>query len=208
MATNGSAGTQRRRGGTAGSARRAQLLAIAAELFATRGYSQTTVRDIADEAGILSGSLYHHFASKEEMLTEILQEFMGGLLQRFQAIVENGNDPRDILDGLIRSSFETIHETPHAVALYQQESAFLATIPEFEFVSRASRDVEKVWLGVLDAGRMSGAFRKDLDLSVVYRFIRDTVWASVQWYRPGGRLDQQALADQYLELLHGGLLKR
>lgn len=199
---------QPRRGQSNGSARRAELLAIAAELFATRGFTQTTVRDIADEAGILSGSLYHHFSSKEAMLTEILREFMDGLLSRFVAIVDEGETPGQIFDGLVRASFETIHDQVHAVALYQNESAFLTTSPEFDFVARASREVEKLWIGVLEAGRASGEFRQGLDPKLAYRFIRDAVWSAVRWYRPGGRLGHKKVADSCLALLHDGLLDR
>ncbi len=58
-----------------GGSRRAELLGIAARLFAERGFKNTTVRDIADAAGILSGSLYHHFDSKESMVDELLDTF-------------------------------------------------------------------------------------------------------------------------------------
>ncbi|MEO5899125.1 MAG: helix-turn-helix domain-containing protein, partial [Ilumatobacteraceae bacterium] len=54
------------------SARRDELLRIASRVFATKGIAAATVRDIAQEAGILSGSLYHHFTSKEEMVREII----------------------------------------------------------------------------------------------------------------------------------------
>jgi len=194
-----------KRGGTNGSPRRAHLLEIAAELFATRGYAQTTVRDIADEAGLLSGSLYHHFASKEAMLTEILQGFMGDLLGGCTRIVEQGDKPSEMLDGLIRHSFETIHRKPSEVALYQNESALLAGVPGFEFVTETSLEIEKIWLDVLEAGRASGVFRKDVDVKLLHRFIRDAVWASVSWYRPGGRFNHVTLADQFIELLHGGV---
>jgi TetR/AcrR family transcriptional regulator, cholesterol catabolism regulator len=197
----------RRRGATSGSARRAQLLAIGAQLFATKGFTQTTVRDIADAAGILSGSLYHHFSSKEEMLTEVLHEFMDGLYARFQEVVADDASPREALDGLIRESFKTMHEEPEAVALYQNEQGFLATLPGFEFVAKGSREVEKIWIGVLEAGKESGDFREDLNVQFAYRFIRDAVWATVRWYRPGGRYGHASVADQYLELLHGGVLK-
>ena len=196
----------RRRSNGAGSSRRAQLLAIAAEMFATRGYSQTTVRDIADEAGILSGSLYHHFDSKEAMLTEILRDFMGNLLSEIRDIAERGQTPREALDGLIYNSFETIHRVPFAVALYQNESALLATTPEFAFVHKASLDVEKVWLGVLKQGQAEEDFRADLDPGITYRFIRDAIWSTGRWYNPRGRLQHRTVADQYLEMLHGGLL--
>ncbi|MCR1783415.1 TetR/AcrR family transcriptional regulator [Nocardioides carbamazepini] len=206
--TKGGAATARKKGAGAGagSARRTQLLAIAAEMFASRGYTQTTVRDIADEAGILSGSLYHHFASKDEMLTEILQDFMGSLLRQFRTIAEEAGTPRAALDGLVRSSFEIIHRTPHAVALYQNEANFLGSTPEFSFVTKASRQVEKVWLDVLRAGIASGDFRPELEPTTTYRFIRDGVWSTVRWYDPSGRLQHGTLADQYLAILDGGLL--
>ena len=189
-----------------GSARRSQLLGIAAQLFATRGYSQTTVRDIADAAGILSGSLYHHFDSKETMLSEILREFMTGLDSSSREIVEQGESPREILDGLIRAAFATIHAYPHAVALYQNEAALVANLPEFDFVTKTSADIEQLWLTVLTSGRKSGDFRKDLDMNLVYRFIRDTVWTTVRWYNPRGKYQHEMVADQYLSMLHGGLL--
>lgn len=191
---------------TKNSARRLQLLAIAARLFATQGYSQTTVRDIADAAGILSGSLYYHFDSKEAILGEILQEFLTTLNATFVEIIEASDSPRQILDGLVRSSFATIHADPHAVAVYQNEANLVSAQAQFDFVARASVENERLWLTVLSAGCKSGVFRDDLEVNLVYRFIRDTVWTSVRWYQPHGKLQHQRVADQYLQILHGGLL--
>ncbi|MER6527991.1 TetR/AcrR family transcriptional regulator [Streptomyces sp. NPDC001508] len=193
------------RAGSGGSDRRAELLQIAARLFAGRGYAQTTVRDIADEAGILSGSLYHHFSSKEEMLHEILHDFLGRLLERFTAIERAAQDPRQVLDQLVQHSFTVIHETPEAVALYQNESGALSGQPGFEYVDQMGRKIEKIWLRALTAGQRSGVFRADVDASLTYRFIRDTVWCTVRWYRPRGRFRHEAVAEQYLRVLYGGL---
>src|SRR3546814_5788897 len=63
--------------------RRDELLHIAAKLFAEKGFKNTTVRDIADAAGILSGSLYHHFDSKESMVDELLVRFQTELFDRY-----------------------------------------------------------------------------------------------------------------------------
>jgi len=60
-------------------ARRRELLDTAAEVFAEQGYNATTVRKIADHAGMLAGSLYYHFDSKESMLEEILRTFLDEL---------------------------------------------------------------------------------------------------------------------------------
>ena len=53
-------------------------------MFAERGLRATTVRDIADSAGILSGSLYHHFKSKEQMVEEVLRDFLDWLFARYR----------------------------------------------------------------------------------------------------------------------------
>jgi len=202
-----SATAPRNRGKAAGggSRRRAELLGIAAELFNARGYTETTVRDIADEAGILSGSLYHHFSSKETMLDEILRGFLEELLRRFTEIEAEESDPKRVFDRMVAVSFEAIETQPRAVALYQNESASIGRLPGFAYVDEIGGKIEALWLRVLVAGQKSGAFRRDLDMELTYRFIRDTVWASVRWYRPGGKYRADAVAEQFLRLMRTGL---
>ena len=74
-------------------ARREEILAIATRIFADKGYAGTTVREIADAAGILSGSLYHHFPSKESMLHEIMHGFLDGTIEQYRATLARGGAP-------------------------------------------------------------------------------------------------------------------
>jgi AcrR family transcriptional regulator len=74
--------------GSIRSERRAHLVVLAGELFAQKGYRATTVREIADAAGILSGSLYHHFDSKESIGDEILSSFINEVLADYRDMVE------------------------------------------------------------------------------------------------------------------------
>ncbi len=188
------------------SERRKQIVAISARLFASRGYSATTVRDIAEDSGILSGSLYHHFASKEEIFQEILRSFMDGVLEQFEAIVASGLSPRETLDGLIETAFQVIEEQPDAVGLYQNESSFLQTQPDFAFLTEKSNRIEQIWREQIIAGQKEGAFRANLDDATVYRFIRDSVWATVRWYRPGGHHTAATVCAHFLDHLHHGML--
>ena len=190
-----------------GSERREQLLAIAAGLIASRGYSATTVRDIADEAGILSGSLYHHFSSKEKILDEVLRTFMVGLRERSEEIAAKGGGPLHMFDELVRTAFLTIEQQPHAVGIYQNEAAFLAKLPGFEFVAQEGAKIEGIWQNVIQEGQREGVFRADLDSAMTYRFIRDAVWSTVRWFRPGGRHSAESAGRHFLELIHSGLLQ-
>src|ERR1700754_4336502 len=72
------------------SERRDHLVKLAAELFARKGFQATTVRAIADEAGILSGSLYHHFDSKESIVDDILSAFFNELMAANRAALAEG----------------------------------------------------------------------------------------------------------------------
>jgi TetR/AcrR family transcriptional regulator, cholesterol catabolism regulator len=188
--------------------RREELLAIAAELFAQRGFKNTTVRDIADVAGILSGSLYHHFDSKESMVDEILSTFQGELFRRYDEVATSDLDPREKFEAVIRISFEAIHDHHSEVAIYQNDAAYLAEFDRFGYLEERNAQLRELWVGLLEEGVRSSAFRPDLDTEVVYRFIRDTVWVAVRWYRPGGDLSAHDVADQYLSILLDGIAAR
>lgn len=192
--------------GEQSSERRDQILAIAARLIAKQGYSATTVRDIADEAGILSGSLYHHFPSKEAILQEILRSFLDGLLARFEQVVAADAAPRETLDRLIEHAFATIETQPDAVGLYQNELSFLTGEPGFEFLAEKRERIEELWIEQFRAGQRTGDFRESIDPALAYRFYRDAVWSTVSWYRPGGAHSVDSLSATFLDLLHRGLL--
>jgi AcrR family transcriptional regulator len=185
--------------------RRAELLAIAAGLFADRGLRATTVRDIADAAGILSGSLYHHFDSKESMVDEILRRFLDALFDRYGEIVARDLGPRATLEAVVVASFEAIEEHNAAVAIYQAEARRLAEQPRFAYITERLTEFRRLWHDVLRAGIADGSFRDDLDVELSYRFLRDTVWVGVSWYRPGGKLTIDDIARQYLAIVVDGI---
>ncbi len=187
------------------STRRDELLKIAADLFATKGFKNTTVRDIADAAGILSGSLYHHFDSKESMVDEILSSFQDELFGRYAEIIAGSADPRAKLEEAVRVSFEAIDHHRDEVAIFQNEADYLGTFDRFGYLADRNQESREVWLTLLDEGVRSGALRRDLDVELVYRFIRDTVWVAVRWYQPGGKLSHHDVADQYLTILLDGI---
>jgi AcrR family transcriptional regulator len=192
----------------AGSDRRAELLALAAQLFAERGLRATTVRDIADAAGILSGSLYHHFDSKESMVDEILRGFLDELFGRYRAIVAEGLGPRATLEAVVVASFEAIDQQHAAVSIYQSEARHLTDQPRFAYIDERWAEFRSLWLGILRDGVADGSFRADLDVELAYRFLRDTVWVGVGWYRPGGAVSVDAVAEQYLNIVLDGISAR
>ena len=191
---------------TSTATRRDELLAIAAGQFAEKGFKNTTVRDIADAAGILSGSLYHHFDSKESIVDEILRTFQEELFGQYDEILASDLDPLAQLERAVVVSFEAIDKHRDEVAIFQNEAAYLLSFDRFAYLGERNQQSREVWLTLLKRGIDAGVLRDDLDLELTYRFIRDTVWVAVRWYRPGGKLSITDIADQYLTILLEGII--
>src|SRR6476661_5295169 len=185
--------------------RRAELLDIAAKLFAERGFTNTTVRHIADAAGILSGSLYHHFDSKEAMVDELLDSFQTALWEQYDAIEASDRTPKEKLEAVVHASFDAIDQHHSEVAIFQTDAAYLSSFDRFAYLQERNVRFRDLWTGMLRDGVAAGELRADLDVELVYRFLRDTVWVAVRWYRPGGDLTPDQVADQYLHILLEGI---
>ncbi|MEU2430181.1 TetR/AcrR family transcriptional regulator [Streptomyces sp. NPDC007861] len=188
--------------------RRRELLDAAAEVFAAQGYNATTVRKIADAAGMLAGSLYYHFDSKESMVDEILSTFLDELWEGYDTVLAAGLGPRETIEALVTESFREIDRHRAAVAIYQREARHLAVQPRFHYLADSQKKFEKAWLGTLERGVAARAFRDDLDIRLTYRFVRDTVWVAASWYRPGGQHSPDEIARQYLSMVLDGISVR
>nr|WP_203615307.1 TetR/AcrR family transcriptional regulator [Streptomyces sp. SID13726] len=180
----------------------------AAEVFAEQGYNATTVRKIADHAGMLAGSLYYHFDSKESMLEEILRTFLDELWDGYDTVLGAEAGPRETLEALVTESFREIDRHRAAVAIYQKESKQLVAQERFAFLAESQRRFEKAWLSTLERGVAAEVFRADLDVRLTYRFVRDTVWVAASWYRPGGQHSPEEIARQYLSMVLDGIAVR
>ncbi|HEV8296685.1 MAG TPA: TetR/AcrR family transcriptional regulator [Acidimicrobiales bacterium] len=191
------------RGTTGVNTRRDEILATAASLFARQGIAGTTVRDIADAVGILSGSLYHHFESKEEMVEEIISSYLEDLLVRYRAVDGDG-DPLACLKELIRTSFQSLESHAHACEIYQNDFNYITRLPRYNALRRISQNTQRIWLDTLDAGVAQGALRGDVDTAVFYRFLRDAIWMSIRWHRPGSRRKKSELAEDCIAVFIEG----
>lgn len=188
--------------------RRTVILEQAADLFANKGIVATTVREIADAVGILSGSLYHHFKSKDEMVDAIVTGYLSDLSERYTEIVAAGSDPREQLAELVRGSLAVIEAHPHATEIYQNSGNYLATLDGYDHIKVAANFIQKTWITVLEAGAKSGAFRSDVPPRVLYRLIRDSLWLSVRWFKPTGQYTMKRFGDDFVSTFLGGITPR
>jgi AcrR family transcriptional regulator len=190
------------------SERRADVVSIAAELFAQKGFRATTVREIADAAGILSGSLYHHFDSKESIGDEILSSFINDVLADYRAAESASASARVVLEQVVRSTSGTLSRHRAALGMLQTDWSYFSTQDRFGYLRKAVAEIEATWITQLERGKEAGEFRADLDARLTYRLLRDLLWIPSQWRASAGGYSSGEVADGFLRLLFDGIANR
>ncbi|MBL1272514.1 MAG: AcrR family transcriptional regulator [Marinobacter maritimus] len=179
---------------------RGRLLREAARLFREKGYERTTVRDLAAAVGIQSGSLFHHFRTKEEILKAVMVETIRLNTAVMQAAMEAADSNRDKLRALVSAELESINgQTGEAMAVLVFEWRSLSEVSQAEVLKL--RDIyEALWLDVLGALKEEGALVADP--FVVRRMLTGALSWTVTWYRPErGGLTREGLTDQVVAML-------
>ncbi|KAF1053752.1 MAG: HTH-type transcriptional repressor KstR2 [Stenotrophomonas maltophilia] len=178
---------------------RGKLLQSAAHLFRNKGYERTTVRDLASAVGIQSGSIFHHFKSKDEILRSVMEETIVYNTALMRAALADASDLRERLLALIRCELQSIMGgTGEAMGVLVYEWRSLSE--ESREYILGLRDVyEQMWLQVLEEARVAGAYQGDP--FILRRFLTGALSWSITWFRPDGSLSLDELAEQALLLV-------
>lgn len=175
-----------------------RLLAAAARLFRTKGYSRTTVRDLAAEVGILSGSIFHHFKCKDEILFGVMSEVVAAMTVSLRTALDSADNPRARVRALISNELMFIHgKTGDAVAVLIFEWRALAA--EKQALILKDREIfDKLWYETLEEARRIGL--TVVESVVLRQLIHGAIAWSVYWYDENGQLALEDLIDRTLTL--------
>lgn len=163
--------------------RRDRILQVAARRFAEFGFEATTVRQIADDVNILSGSLFHHFATKEEMLHEIVRD---AVLQMRDNTIRMARVPVDAeqkLVALILLDLRELTRNQHVHAILFNERKLFRRREEFIYVAQAKKKAYLAWKSVLQDGMDSRLFRPNLDTYLTISTIIRMLNVAADWYQ-------------------------
>lgn len=183
--------------------RREQIKRVAARLFVERGVGGTSVRDIADGVGLLSGSLYHHFASKDAIAFAILDDFIRDLNALYASVLPHVSGMREELRALLYSSIEVAEKHPYATEIYQNELAYHGPQAPEE-IADGVRRANQFWLDAATRARDSGQLRGGLDPEEFSRMVRESVWWSVRQHREALAERGTTIADTLLTVFLDG----
>ncbi|MHA7986508.1 TetR/AcrR family transcriptional regulator [Rathayibacter sp. CAU 1779] len=184
---------------------RDQVLEVAVALFNEKGYDATSVADLAERLGLTKSALYHHFESKEQLLALALDEALTGL--------ERVIDEPDAGTG--SAAGQLAHVITGAVSVLIDKLPYVTLLlrvrgnsPVEAAAVERRRVFDRRVADVVRGAQREGLLRDDLDASVATRLLFGMVNSLVEWYRPEGTLDADAMGSVVLTTALDGLRAR
>lgn len=178
------------------------VLRSAISNFTELGYHGTSMRDIARDASVTVASIYHHFPSKQEILTEIMSSSLSDVIASTRsALLGAGSTPTDQLRAIV-TAWIHFHTTRQAEALIgASELRSLEPEPRALVVSLRD-DQERVFRDVVDRGVELGEFNTPYPREAA-RAVINMGYAVASWYRAEGSVTPEQMAERYVELALG-----
>lgn len=186
---------------------RERVLEIAARQFREHGYAGVSLRSIAREAGMQAGSLYYHFASKEELVTAVLDRGITVVLDSVQAAVRTlpeNTDAATLLGTAVREHLRTFHAygdfTSANVRIFGQ-------VPEPVRSANLAirREYDALWGRILKRAQRGNGLRRGLDLDATRLLLIGAMNATLEWF-DARRANIDELADNYTDIVLNGVL--
>ncbi len=183
---------------------RDEILEAAAQIFRQKGFHAASMQDIAQAVNLQKASLYHHIASKQEILLALLDQALAMLIEHVGSAISQPLPPDEKLRMAMQAymQFMLKHSDLAAVLLLEHRSLE----PEFHAQHIPHRDhFESLWREVIAEGCEKGLFCCP-DPSLAARYLLGVMNWTITWFKPSGPLSPAEIADQYADLFLQGLL--
>ena len=186
--------------------KRKVILDAAIRVFAEHGYHGSRVGDIAEDAGVAHGLLYHYFASKDDVLRTIFLENWGELIARFRAVEAAEEPAAEKLAGIAKILLRTWRNDPALVTVMVREVARSQQIQgQVEEVGEAFAIIQRV----IEEGQASGQFRRGIDARLCswlfYGGLEEVLTGWVLGQLPDSEEDVTSAENAAIELALRGL---
>ena len=178
------------------------VLTIAVDVFNRHGYEATSMGVLAENLGISKSAIYHHVPSKGDLLRLALDHALGGLEAVLTAPAATSGKADARLEFVLRGTIAVLIERLPFVTL-------LLRLRGNTEVERGALERRRTFdhqvAALVDAARTEGSLRSDLDPRTTTRLLFGTINSIVEWYKPGGAVSPEQLADDVISMLFDGL---
>lgn len=186
--------------------RRDEILVLAKAQIAERGYSDTSMRDIAEASGLLAGSLYSHFKSKAALVGEIVVRFYDELLPAQREIVASDATGAVQLREMIATVYRVCDAHRDELTILHYDWHSLSTLDELADVQAMSLETLDLWQAVVDKGKEDGSLLASVDSTAMVRIATSSIHALIDTVRYGSHPVPATRADELAATLQDVLL--
>ncbi|MFP4475096.1 MAG: TetR/AcrR family transcriptional regulator [Desulfatibacillaceae bacterium] len=184
------------------------ILDAAVRVFAERGYHQTTISQIARQAGVADGTIYLYFKNKEDILATFVRQRSEHFFECFKQEVDKQKNAVDKLHKLVRLHFREAEVDMHKAFVYQVEMRTNRRLMRGEIMEALKMYLDTVGT-ILEEGQQEGSVRHDLYIGLAKRMIFASVDEVITtWVRSGGKYDLIPLAEPLVDMILSGLSPR
>lgn len=182
-----------------------RILKAAVKVFAENGYHESTISQIAREAGVADGTIYLYFKSKDDILVHFFSFKTRQVFDGFREVVDQADNTIDKLRNLIRRHLEEFQRDRFMAILYQAETHRTHRLAESQIREMAKMYHDLV-SEIIEQGQQEGAIRKDLYVGLVKRMINGSVDEVINtWLHSDGQYDLASMADHLVDLFIRGI---
>ena len=181
------------------------ILEAAMKVFARQGFYQSTVAQIAKEAGVADGTIYLYFKNKDDILVQFFNYRTKQVFDLFRADVRKADNSLDKLRNLIRRHLTEFQRDRDMAVVYQVETHQNSRLAEPQ-IREMSKMYQDLVSEIVELGQQEGRIRKDLYVSLVKRFILGAVDEVINtWLHSEKEYDLVSMADPLVELFVRGI---
>jgi len=188
------------------STRKAQIELQATQLFRTKGYAASSMRDLAQALQMEAASLYSHISSKEDLLQGIVFRMAAAFFEALDAAEQASKDPVEQLQRAIEAHLMVITKDPSASAVFFHEWRHLGP-KNLEKFLELRRNYEERFEGYIKQGIASGVFEAPDTRLAALTLLASLNWVH-QWYKPEGKMGPKEIAQNLAQLTISGLKSR
>jgi AcrR family transcriptional regulator len=181
-----------------------RLLRVATRLFARHGFEGTSVQDIVDAAGVTKGAMYHYYGSKDDLLYEVYHQLLTMQMSHLTDIAKGSGTPEERLRAAAIDVVESSLASLDDMIVFFRSLHMLPDDRQTQ-VRAERRAYHDVFRGLVEEGMAAGVFRTEVSADIIVHFFLSAVNQIGSWFHPEGALTARQVAEQYAELLLGGL---
>ncbi|MGD9240958.1 MAG: TetR/AcrR family transcriptional regulator [Desulfobacterales bacterium] len=182
-----------------------QILEAAVKVFARQGFHQSTVAQIAKEAGVADGTIYLYFKNKNDILVQFFSFRAKQVFESFREEVDRAQNSLDKLRNLIHRHLAEFQRDRDGAIVYQVETHQNSRLAEAQ-IKEMSQMYRDIISEIVEQGQQEGTIRKDLYVGLVKRFIIGAVDEVINtWLHSDGEYDLASMASPLVDLFVRGI---